>query len=187
MNEKYKFPDKFASNQFVKYINQDEIKGLIGSLGHTISKKYEGEELIVIGILKGSMVFMADLIREIRNVKVFVDFIRVEAIGRDKENNGSIVISKDIRTNILDKKILIVEEIIDTGRALEFVYNRLKNSNPKSIEVITLFDKPYKRAVPIKADLIGKRIDDQFIIGYGLDLENYGRNFENVYFLKYPN
>jgi hypoxanthine phosphoribosyltransferase len=87
----------------------------------------------------------------------------------------------------LDKNVLIVEEIIDTGRALEFVHNRLKSSKPKHIEIITLFDKPYKRAVPIKADLIGKRIDDQFIIGYGLDLENYGRNFENIYFLKYPN
>jgi hypoxanthine phosphoribosyltransferase len=100
MNEKYKFPDRFASNQFVKYINQDEIKGLIGSLGHTISQKYQGEELVVIGILKGSMVFMADLIREIKGVKVFVDFIKVEAHGRDRENNGTIIISKDIKTNI---------------------------------------------------------------------------------------
>lgn len=187
MSEKYKFPDRFASNQFVKYINKDEIKGLTGSLGHTISQKYEGQELVVIGLLKGSMVFMADLIREIKNVKVFVDFIKVEAIGRDRENNGTIIISKDIKTNILDKNVLIVEEIIDTGRALNFVHERLKNSNPRSIEIITLFDKPYKRAVPIKANLIGKKIDDQFIIGYGLDLENYGRNFEDIYFLKYPN
>ncbi len=187
MSEKYKFPDRFASNQFVKYINKDEIKGLIGSLGHTISKKYEGQELVIVGLLKGSLVFMADLIREIKNVKVYIDFIKVEAVGRDRENNGTISISHDIKTNILDKNVLIVEEIIDTGRALEFVHKRLKSSNPRSIEIITLFDKPYKRAVPIKADLIGKKIDDQFIIGYGLDLENFGRNFEDIYFLKYPN
>jgi hypoxanthine phosphoribosyltransferase len=187
MSEKYKFPNKFISNQFVKYINKDEIKGIIGSLGHTISKKYEGQELIIIGILKGSMVFMADLIREIQGVKVFIDFIKVDAIGRDKENNGTIIIEKDIKTNLLDKNVLIVEEIIDSGRALDFVKNRVNSAMPRNIEIITLFDKPYKRAVPIKADLIGKKIDDQFIIGYGLDLENYGRNFQDVYFLKYPN
>ncbi len=187
MSEKYKFPDRFTSGQFVKYINRDEIKGLIGSLGHTISQKYANQELVIVGILKGSLIFMADLIREIKNVKLYVDFVKVEAIGRDKESNGTISLSSDIKTNIHDKNVLIVEEIIDTGRALEFVHNRLKSSKPRSIEIITLFDKPYKRAVPIKAELIGKKIDDQFIIGYGLDLENYGRNFEDVYFLKYPN
>ncbi|MBL7664258.1 MAG: hypoxanthine phosphoribosyltransferase [Bacteriovoracaceae bacterium] len=187
MSEKYKFPNKFVSSQFVKYISRDEIKGLIGSLGHTISKKYEGQELIIVGVLKGSMMFMADLIREIKNVKVYVDFMKIESVGRDKENDGTIVITKDIKTNILEKNVLIVEEIVDSGRALLFIKERLALSNPSSIEIITLFDKPYKRAVNIKADLIGKKIDDQFIIGYGMDLENFGRNFEDVYFLKYPN
>ncbi len=185
--EKYKFHSKFEANQFVKYIDQHEIKGIVGSLGHTISKRYEGQELVLIGILKGSTVFMSDLIREIRNVKVSVDFVSLKAISRSKESNGTIVIEKDISSNIQDKNILIVEEIIDTGRALNFLKERLLNSNPRSIEIITLFDKPYKRAVPINADFIGKKIDDQFIIGYGLDLEDYGRNFKDVYYLKYPN
>ena len=185
--EKYKFHSKFEETQFIKYINRDEIKGLVGSLGHTISKRYEGEELVLIGILKGSTVFMADLVREIKNVKLSIDFVALKAIGRTKESNGTIIIEKDISSNIKDKNVLIVEEIIDTGRALDFLKERLANSSPRSIEVITLFDKPYKRAVPINADFIGKKIDDQFIIGYGLDLEDYGRNFKDVYFLKYPN
>jgi len=186
MNEKYKFPDKFTSNQFIKYIDESEIQGLIGSLGHTISKKYEGQELVILSVLKGSMVFTADLVREIKNVKLYLDFIRPSSVGRDNESHGTIILTKDISSNIMDKNVLIVEEIVDTGRALFFMKERIKLANPKSVEVITLFDKPYKRAVPIKADLIGKKIDDQFIIGYGLDLEEYGRNFRNIYFLKYP-
>jgi hypoxanthine phosphoribosyltransferase len=186
-NEINKFPSNFVSDQFVPYIEASEIESITESLAHTISQKYKGQELIMIGILKGSTVFMSDLIRKIRNVKIYTDFVKVSAVGRSKESNGTIVISKDIGTNILDKNVLIVEEIIDTGRALHFLKNRLLQSEPRSIEIITLFDKPYKRAVPIKADFIGKQIDDQFIIGYGLDLEEYGRNFSDVYYLKYPN
>ncbi len=187
MVEKNKFPDRFASTQFVKYIDRNEIQGIVESLAHTLSTKYEGQELIVIGVLKGSVTFMADLVRKIKNVKVYVDFVQLGSVGRDKESNGTIRIQSDISCNILDKNVLIVEEIIDTGRALHFLHNRLASSSPKSLSMITLFDKPYKRAVPVKADLIGKNIEDQFIVGYGLDLEEVGRNLEDIYFLKYPN
>lgn len=187
MSELYKFPSSFVSNQFIKYVDKHEIKGMVGSLGNTINKKYAGEELILLGVLKGSMTFMADLARELPDVKVYIDFLKVSAIGRSKENEGTICLEKDISTNILGKNVLIVEEIIDTGRALSFIVNRLKLSSPNSVEIATLFDKPYKRIVNLQADYIGKRIDDQFIVGYGLDLEDYGRNFEDVYFLKYPN
>lgn len=187
MSELTKFPSNFVSNQFVKYIPHAEIKGMVSSLGQTLNQKYAGEELVLVGILKGSVVFMADLARELTNVKVYMDFVKVDSIGRSKENNGTISISKDITTNILGRNVLIVEEIIDTGRALNFVAERLKLSSPKSVEIVTLFDKPYKRAVPIKADFIGKQIEDYFVVGYGLDLENYGRNIKDLYYLKYPN
>lgn len=188
MDDMLKFPSSgFVSDQFFEYLDKDEIQSITKSLAHTISQKYKDEELVLIGLLKGSMMFMADLTREIKNVKTYIDFIKVEAVGRSKESNGTIIISKDIKTNLLDRNVLIVEEVIDTGRALQFVKDRLAQANPRKIEVITLFDKPYKRAVPIKADYIGKQIDDQFIIGYGLDLDQYGRNCEKVYTLKYPN
>lgn len=186
MEEKYKFPDKFTSNQFVKYIDRTELQGLVGSLGHTLSQKYQDQELIVIFMLKGSITFAADLIREIKNVKIYLDFVNVTAIGRENESMGTIKLVRDIGFNVLDKNVLIVEEVIDTGRALYFLHERLKLSNPKSIEIITLFDKPYKRAVPITPRYVGKKIEDQFIVGYGLDLEEYGRNLRDVYFLKYP-
>lgn len=187
MSEFTKFPNTFVSDQFVPYIKEKEIQTIIKSLAHTIDQKYKGEELILVSVLKGSNVFLSDLVKNIRNVKIYIDFVSLSAVGRSKENNGSIIIKKDIQTNVLDKNVLIVEEIIDTGRALHFLKNRLIQSSPRNIEIITLFDKPYKRAVPIKADYIGKQIEDQFIVGYGLDLDEYGRNFSDIYYLKYPN
>jgi hypoxanthine phosphoribosyltransferase len=186
-DEKNKFPSSFVSSQFVKYVDQKEIKSYIETLGHAISQKYKNQDLVLIGVLKGSMVFLADLVREIKGVKLYVDFVKLQAVGRSKENEGTITISKDITTNLMDRNVLIVEEIIDTGRALNFLIKRLQLSSPRSLEVISLFDKPYKRAVNIQPSLTGKKIEDQFIVGYGLDLEDYGRNFEEVYFLKYPN
>ncbi len=186
-DEKNKFPSSFVSSQFVKYIDQKEIKGIVEALGNTLSQKYQGQDLVLIGVLKGSMVFLADLAREIKGVKVYIDFVKLQAVGRSKENHGTITISKDFTTNLMDRNVVIVEEIVDTGRALSFLKKRIMLSSPRSLEVITLFDKPYKRAVNIQPDMTGKKIDDQFIVGYGLDLEDYGRNFEQLYYLKYPN
>ena len=125
--------------------------------------------------------------KQIRNVKVTIDFLKITSVGRDKENSGTIILEKDISSNIQDKNVLIVEEIIDTGRALYFLKERLHQAGPRSVEILTLFDKPYKRAVPLTADYIGKQIEDQFIVGYGLDLDEYGRNIQDIYYLKYPN
>lgn len=186
-DEKNKFPSSFVSSQFVKYIDAKEIKGIIEALGNNLSQKYAGQDLVLIGVLKGSMVFLADLAREIKGVKVYIDFVKVSAVGRSKENHGTITISKDITTNLMDRNVVIVEEIVDTGRALSFLKKRIQLSAPRSLEVVTLFDKPYKRAVNIQPDITGKKIDDQFIVGYGMDLEDFGRNFEQVYYLRYPN
>ncbi|MGE3610791.1 MAG: hypoxanthine phosphoribosyltransferase [Bacteriovoracaceae bacterium] len=186
-DEKNKFPSTFVSSQFVKYIDQKEIKGIVEALGNTLSQRYQGQELVLIGVLKGSTVFMADLIREIKGVKIYVDFVRLQAVGRSKENQGTILISKDITTNLMDRNVVIVEEIVDTGRALNFLKKRIQLSSPRSLEVVTLFDKPYKRAVNIQPDMTGKKIEDQFVVGYGLDLEDFGRNFEQLYYLRYPN
>jgi hypoxanthine phosphoribosyltransferase len=186
-DEKNKFPSSFVSSQFVKYVDGKEIKGIVEALGNNISQKYQGQDLVLIGVLKGSMVFLADLVREIRGVKVYVDFVKLQAVGRSKENHGTICISKDYTTNLMDRNVLIVEEIVDTGRALSFLKKRILLSSPRSLEVVTLFDKPYKRTVNVQPDMTGKKIDDQFIVGYGLDLEDYGRNFEQLYYLRYPN
>lgn len=187
MDEKDKFHSGFASTQFVKYIDRREISGIVEALANTISQKYADQDLVLIGVLKGSCVFMADLIRQIEGVRIYVDFVKLQAIGRSKESAGTICLSKDLSANLVDRNVLIVEEIIDTGRALNFLKKRIQQASPRSLGVVTLFDKPYKRAVPITAELIGKKIEDVFIVGYGLDLEDHGRNFEHLYALKYPN
>lgn len=187
MSDNNKFPASFTQEQFVPFLTEDEIQTITASLAHTISKKFQGEELVLIGQLKGSCIFMADLMRKLQNVKVSIDFIKVGSVGRTKESSGTIFLSKDISSNIENKNVLIVEEIIDTGRALKFIQDRLKLSNPRSIGIVALLDKPYKRAVPIKPDYIGKQIEDQFTVGYGLDLDQFGRNFSSIFYLKYPN
>jgi hypoxanthine phosphoribosyltransferase len=186
-DEKNKFPSSFVSSQFVKYIDSKEVKGIVETLGNTLSQKYKDQDLVLIGVLKGSSVFLADLVREIKGVKIYVDFVKLQAVGRSKESHGTITISKDFTTNLMDRNVVIVEEIVDTGRALSFLMKRIQLSSPRSLSVITLFDKPYKRAVNIQPDFTGKKIEDQFIVGYGLDLEDFGRNFEQIYYLKYPN
>jgi len=187
MSDLEKFPDNFVSEQFVKYVDEKEIETIVDSLAHTLSEKYKGQELVMIGVLKGSMIFMSDLIRKIKNVKIYVDFIRVSSVGRSKESEGTIIFSKDISTNIQGRNILIVNATLDTARALNFIKKRLVISDPRSVEVIPLFDKPSKRSVPVKANYVGKQIEDQFIVGHGLDLDEYGRNFCDVHYLKYPN
>lgn len=187
MNEMNKFPSGFVSEQFVKYIDKEQIENITKSLAHTINQRYQGEDLVVIAVLKGGLVFVSDFLKHIHGVNVYLDFVQIDSVGRSRESQGTIVLKKDIGTNIQGKSVLIIEEIIDTGRALHFLKERLKHCSPRSIEVLTLFDKPYKRAVPLKPDYIGKQIEDQFVVGYGLDLEEYGRNIQDVYYLKYPN
>lgn len=187
MDERNKFPSQFHTTQFVKYLDAGEIEATVETLAHSLSEKYKGQELVLIGVLKGSMTFMADLVRRMKGVKVYIDFVKISALGRHRESQGTMTMSKDITTNLLDKNVLIVEEIVDTGRALSFLIQRLHLSSPRSISVVTLFDKPYQRLINVKPEFIGKKIEDQFVVGYGLDLEDFGRNFEDLYFLKYPN
>ncbi|MCT4642233.1 MAG: hypoxanthine phosphoribosyltransferase [Bacteriovoracaceae bacterium] len=187
MSELNKFPTQINANQFVKFIDKSQIDSIVQSLAKSISQKYKGESLILIAPLKGSSIFLSDLIRHIKDVQIVIDFIAIDSIERSKETIGTIQIKKDISVNIQDKNVLIVEEIIDTARALDFLCKRLELSNPRSLEILTLFDKPHKRYVKLEANYIGKQLDDQFVIGYGLDLESYGRNLKDLYYLEFPN
>ncbi len=187
MSELSKLPRNILADQFVSYISKEEIDSITNALANQINERYKGEELVLIGMLKGSTIFLSDLIKKLHSLHTYVDFVKITSVGRDKENAGTMVIKKDISTNIYGKNVLVVEEIIDTGRALHFLKTRLQHSEPRSLEVVTLFDKPYKRLAPVKADYIGKQIEDQFVVGYGLDLEEYGRNISDLYYLKYPN
>jgi hypoxanthine phosphoribosyltransferase len=165
--------------QMVPFITKEEIAELVTELAGQIESDYEGKEIIFICPLRGSMHLTADLMRKV-DLPQQVDFVYVQAV----ERGGAIKIVKDISVNIAGKHVLIVEEIIDTGRTLSFLRSRLFASAPASLKIVTLLDKPARRELPIRADYIGKTIDDRYVIGYGMDSEEIGRNYPDIYNMK---
>ena len=168
-----------VKDDMLPFITKDEIKKIIRGLAQQLEGDYEGKEVVFICPLRGSLHFCADLMRQVQ-LPQQVDFVHLQAV----EKGGAIKIIKDISTNIAGKHVLIVEEIIDTGRTLSFLRNRLMASSPASLKIITLLDKPARRELPLRPDYIGRTIDDRYVVGYGMDSEDYGRNYPDIYFLK---
>lgn len=171
---------------FTKYLNRHEIEAAVQSLANRINSDYEGQKIVLVGVLKGAFLFMADLIRHLK-VEHELEFVRLSSYGKARTSSGTVTILKDIHADIRGKHILIVEEIIDSGRTLKFLFERLKTSGPASVEIVTLLDKSAKRVVDVPVKYVGRQIDDQFLVGYGLDLEEKCRNLPDIYYLKYPN
>ncbi len=171
---------------FTKYLSRHEIDAAVQSLAHRINQDYEGKPLVLVGVLKGAIVFMADLVRHLK-VDNEVEFVRLSSYGKARTSSGTVTILKDIQADIRGKHVLIIEEIIDSGRTLKFLFERLLQSGPASVEIVTLLDKASKRVVDVPVKYVGRSIDDQFLVGYGLDLEEHCRNLPDVYYLKYPN
>lgn len=162
----------------VPFITQDEIQLLIKKIAREIEEDFKGQELIMICPLKGSINFTADLMREI-HLPQQLDFVYVTST-----RGGGQKIVKDISIDIAGKNVLIIEEIIDAGRTLSFLRNRLFASQPAQLKIVTLLDKPARRELPIRADYIGRTIDDRYVVGYGMDSDEIGRNYQNIYNLK---
>jgi hypoxanthine phosphoribosyltransferase len=171
---------------FTKYFNKHEIDAAVQSIANQLNTDYDGKPLVFVAVLKGSIIFLADLVRHIK-VDFEVDFVRLTNFGKDRGTNGTVSLLKDIQLDIRNKHVLIVEQIIDSGRTLKFLYDRLMASGPASVEVVTLLDKAKKRLADVPVKYIGKTIDDQFLVGYGLDLEEHCRNLPDIYYLRYPN
>jgi hypoxanthine phosphoribosyltransferase len=166
-------------DEMVPFLTKDEIEQLISVLASQIQQDYRGKEVIFICPLRGSIHLTADLMRKV-DLPQQVDFVHLTTT----ERGGTIKIAKDISVNISGKHVLIIEEIIDTGRTLNFLKNRLLSSAPASLKIVTLLDKPARRELTIKADYIGKTIDDRYVVGYGMDSEELGRNYPDIYHLK---
>ena len=171
---------------FRKYLTQHEIEALIPGLAQTIDADYEGKSVVLVGLLKGTFVFMADLIRTLK-INPEVDFVRLTKQHTRLGESGTITIVKDLTTDIRGKHVLIVEEIIDSGRTLKFLCDRIQQAQPASVQIVTLLDKPHRRREELPVKYVGKTIDDVFLVGYGLDLEEQCRNLPDLYYLKYPN
>jgi hypoxanthine phosphoribosyltransferase len=160
-------------------ITAEEIKQKVKELGKAISKDYQGQDLLVVGILKGSVVFMGDLIREI-NIPLQIDFMEVSSYGRSTESSGAVRILKDLESNVEGQNILIVEDIIDTGLTLSYLLDLLQARKPGSIKICTFLNKPSRRKVSLKVEYNGYDIPDEFVVGYGLD---YGELYRNLPFV----
>lgn len=163
--------------------SQDEIQKKVKDIAARISHDYAGRELIVIGILKGAFIFMADLIRAM-SIPCKVDFVRVASYGAGSESSGKVVMTKDIETSIKNKDILVVEDIVDTGLTLTYLVEWLKERNPRSLKVCAFLDKRKRRKVPFEADYVGFTMDDGFVVGYGLDFNEQARFLPEVYIVK---
>jgi hypoxanthine phosphoribosyltransferase len=159
----------------VPSINKDEIGEIVSELAREIEKDYEGREIILVCPLKGSVLFLSDLSRKIKLPQT-IDFVYVTS-----PKGESCRIVKDVSVDIQGKHVLIVEEIIDAGRTLSFLKSRIMASYPASLKVVALLDKPALRELPVKPDYVGRTIEDRFVIGYGMDSEEIGRNYSDIY------
>ena len=160
-------------------INRNEIAEAVERLGRQISEDYKGREIIVIGILKGASVFLADLIRKI-DCPLIMDFMQVSSYYNSTVSSGNVQIRKDLDYDISGKDVLIVEDIIDSGVTMQCLKRELFSRNPGSIRVVAAFDKPSRRTVDFKADYVGIEVPDKFIVGYGLDYAGKYRNLPDV-------
>ena len=164
-------------------VSEEELHQINARLGAQITTDYAGKNLLVVGILKGSVLFMADLIREIQ-LPCKLDFLAVSSYGGDTRSSGVVKIVTDIDIELEDYDVLLVEDILDSGRTLSYVCDMLRTRHPASIRVATLLDKPERRVVDLKADYVGTSVPDEFVVGYGLDFDQRYRNLPYIGQLK---
>ncbi|MDO4552529.1 MAG: hypoxanthine phosphoribosyltransferase [Bacillota bacterium] len=164
-------------------ITREELKERVCQLGAQISKDYEGERVLAICVLKGAILFMSDLIREI-NADVHIDFMAVSSYGATTKSSGVVRILKDLDSSVRGEHVLIVEDIIDSGLTLKYLKDYLLAQGPKSLKIVTLLDKPERRAAEVTADYVGFSIENKFIVGYGLDYNQMYRNLPYISYLE---
>jgi hypoxanthine phosphoribosyltransferase len=161
-------------------VSEDQIQAKVLELGARISADYAGRQLTLVSVLKGSLPFMADLMRSI-TVPVRIDLMEVSSYGGSStESSGLVRILKDLSASIADEHVLLVEDIIDTGLTLNYLVRYLRGKSPASLRICTLLDKPARRLVEIPVDYTGFTIDDRFVVGYGLDFGEFYRNLRYV-------
>jgi len=160
-------------------ISEEEIKQKTKELGARISKDYMGKQVTVICVLKGGVMFMVDLVKQI-TVPLKMDFMVVSSYGNEFKSTGVVKIIKDLDESITNQHVIIVEDIIDSGRTLNYLIKILKERNPASIEICTLLDKPEQRIAQVDAKYVGFAIENHFVLGYGLDYQQLYRNLPYI-------
>ncbi|NPA79998.1 MAG: hypoxanthine phosphoribosyltransferase [Thermotogae bacterium] len=160
-------------------IDSEEISRRVREIAEAINADYAGKEILLVGVLKGAFIFMADLIRHI-SLPVEVDFLAVSSYGKHTESSGEVKLIKDLDQPIEGRHVLIVEDILDTGLTLSYIVRLLKDRNPASLRTVVLLDKPEKRRIPFEADYVGFVVPPVFLVGYGLDAAEKYRNLPYI-------
>lgn len=162
---------------------EEELKARVRQLGEAISRDYAGREPVLVAILRGSYVFMADLSRSL-DILCRVDFMSVSSYGAGTTSSGQVNIVKDLSDSIEGRDVLVVEDILDTGNTLHYLFQVLQARHPASLKLAVLLDKPSRRTKPISADYVGFTVPDEFVVGYGLDYNEHYRNLPYIGVLK---
>ena len=165
-------------------INEEELQRRVKEIGEQIQKDYEGKEITLICILKGSVFFTVDLAKNIKG-DVKLEFIRVSSYNDGTESSGEIKMKLDLKDSIQGKDVIVIEDIIDTGRTLSYLIEYLKMKKPNSVKLCALLDKPDRRVVDVKVDYTGFQIPDKFVVGYGLDFDERYRNIPYVAYIEH--
>lgn len=165
-------------------IDEEKLNARITELAEEISKDYKEEELVLICILKGAVYFAVDLSKKIKDNVVTLDFMKVNSYGNNHETTGKIDFKLDTSVDLNNKNVIIIEDIIDSGLTLDYLYNYLKQKNPKSIKICVLLDKKERRQKEVKVDYTGFEIENKFIVGYGLDCEDKYRNLPYIGYIE---
>lgn len=165
-------------------IRRDQLHARIVELGNTLSRDYAGKDLLLVCILKGGVLFLTDLIRAI-HLPHAIDFMAISSYGGGRtESSGVVRIMMDLNSNIESRNVLIVEDIVDTGRTLSYIVENLRTRNPASLKICALLDKPSRREVNVHLDYIGFAVPNEFVVGYGLDYNELYRNLDFIGVLK---
>ena len=160
-------------------IEQEPLQARIAELGQEISREYEGRDLLLVGVLKGAVFFMADLMREL-SIPCEIDFMAISSYGAATDSSGVVRILKDLDANIAGRDVLVVEDIIDSGLTLSYLMRSLKARKPASLEICALLTKPERREIEVPVKFVGFEIPNKFVIGYGLDFAERYRNLPYV-------
>lgn len=160
-------------------VSAEEIGMAVRRLGQEITRDYQGREPYLVGILKGAVIFLADLAREIR-LPVVIDFMAISSYGSSRQSSGIVKITQDLSENIQGRDVIIVEDIVDTGLTLAYLKDLLSVREPRSLAACTLLNKPSRRKIEVHLDYVGISIPDQFVVGYGLDFGEKYRNLPHI-------
>lgn len=164
-------------------ITREEIEQSVARLAREIERDYEDKQPLFVGVLQGSFVFMADLIRRL-DLPLELDFIRVCSYGAGRESSGSVRLMQDVGSPIEGRDVLVIEDIVDTGITISFVLDHLGKGKPASLKLCALTDKPSRRRVPVSIDYLGLTVPDEFIVGYGMDCDERFRNLPHIYIIR---